>query len=66
MSVSGREAILDVREWSGNPLECPGCPPGYPGVVGSPSQMSGSCQDTLPEVPEWWEALLNVWEWSKG
>ena len=41
MSGSGREALpnvreacSDVREWSGNP-------PGFLGVVGSPSRMSG-------------------------
>ena len=35
MSVSGREALPDVREWSG-------CPSGCPGVVGKPSRMSRS------------------------
>ena len=35
--------------------------------------MSGSCrefllkvQETLPDEPEWWEALPDVREWSKG
>ena len=35
MSESGRDALPDVREWSGGP-------PGCPGVVGRPCQMSGS------------------------
>ena len=34
MSGISLEAILDVREWSGVPLGCPG-------VFGRPSQMSG-------------------------
>ena len=65
MSSSGRETLSDVREWweafpnvqqwsgdlpdvqvwSGRPLGCPG-------MVGSPSRMSGSGR----------EANLNVWE----
>ena len=59
MSRSGREAILDVREWSGCLPGCPGAfrrPHGYPRVVERPSQMSGSgC-----------ESLLDVWQWSGG
>ena len=39
----------DVQEWSGGF-------PGYPGVVGSPSRMSGSDRETL----------LDDWEWSGG
>ena len=35
MFGSGREALLDIREWSGGP-------PGCPGVVGRSSRMSGS------------------------
>ena len=41
MSGSGRNSLLDVREWTGGPLECPG-------VVGRPSQMSGNDRDALP------------------
>ena len=41
MSKSGRNSLLDVREWTGGPLECPG-------VVGRPSQMSGNDRDALP------------------
>ena len=37
-----REALPIVREWSRDPTECPEVPPGYPGVVGRPSRMSGS------------------------
>ena len=63
MSGSGREALPVVREWSGDLSECPGCPPGYPGAVGRPSQifgrgrrpslMSGSGREALPDVREW-------------
>ena len=89
MSGSCREALTDVREWSGGP---PGCSGGLadvqewwealsdvwkalrmPGVVGSPSQMSGSfwkaLMDTrLPGRPSWMsesgrEALMDVQEW---
>ena len=44
-----RESLPDVREWSGVFLECPG-------VVGSPSWMSGSGR----------ESLLNAWEWLRS
>ena len=60
MSGSGREALPDVREWSGGP-------PGCLGVVGRTSRMSGSSREVLPDVREWlggppgsrsgWEAL---------
>ena len=50
MSGSSWEAFLDVREalpvvrvWSGGP-------PGYPGVVGRPSLMSGSGLEVQPYV----------------
>ena len=43
------EALADVREWSG-------CPPGCPGVIRMPSQMFGSCRETLPDV---WELLVD-------
>ena len=43
--VSGQDALLDVQEWSG-------CPPGCPGVVEKPSQISGSGRERLPDVPE--------------
>ena len=59
MSGSGRDALLDVREWSGGP-------PGYPGVVGSPLRMSVCDWEALSDVREWWEALLNIRVWSKG
>ena len=35
----------DVREWSGGHTGCPG-------VVGTPSQMSGSVREALPDVRE--------------
>ena len=70
MSDSGREALPDVREWSGDPPGCPGVvrdPPGYPGVVGRPSRTFrrpalrfGNGRDTLLDVPIGWEALPDV------
>ena len=59
--VDVREALSDVREWSVDPFQCPGGPPGYPGVVGWPSRMSGSGWNVLPDVRE---ALPVVREWS--
>ena len=47
MSVSGREALPDVQEWSGGPFGCPGGPPGCPGVVGRLSRMSRSGQEAF-------------------
>ena len=46
MSKSGREALPNVREWSGGPPECPG-------MIGRPSLMSGSGRESLPNVLEW-------------
>ena len=43
MSGSCWEALQDVREWSEGP-------PGFPGVVGRPSRMSGSGREILPDV----------------
>ena len=56
MYGSGRESLLNVRVWSGGP-------PGCLGEVGRPSRMSGSSQEALPNV---WESLSNVCEWSGG
>ena len=60
MSLSGREALPDVRECSRGCSSCPevmGGPLGCPGVVvrpskkfGRPSRMSGSCQEALLDV----------------
>ena len=47
-----REALPDVREWSGASSGCPK-------VVGMSSQMSGSGQETLSDVRE---ALPDVQE----
>ena len=55
MSRSGREALPFVWEWLGDTSECPGCPPGYLGVVGRPSRMSGSGRLALPYVLKWLE-----------
>ena len=46
MSKSGRVALLDVRELSGGTL-------GFPEVVGSPSEMSGSGLAAVPNVGLW-------------
>ena len=46
MFGSGREALQNVREWSGYPPRCLG-------VVGSPSQMFGSGRDAIQDVREW-------------
>ena len=48
MSGSGQEAVLDVREWSGDVPE-------LPGVVGRPYRMSGSGGESLLDVREWSE-----------
>ena len=56
MSRSGREAVPNVREWSG-------CYPKCPGMVGRPSRMSGSGQEILLNVQK---ALLDIQEWWIG
>ena len=66
MSSSCREALPVVREWSGDPTECPAVvrsPPGCLGVVGRLSQMSRSPYGMIGSGRE---ALLNVREWSAG
>ena len=70
MYGSDWEALPDVREWSG-------IYPGYPGVVGRPSQMSGNDRDALPGClavvgrpsrmsGSCRKTLPDVWEWSGG
>ena len=59
MSMSGREALKDVREWSGGPRGCPG-------VIGRPSRLSGSDWDALPNVRESSGVVCDVREWSGG
>ena len=54
MIGSGQVVLPDVREWSGGP-------PGCLGVVGRPSQMSGSGRESLPDVWGGREALPDVW-----
>ena len=51
-----QEALPDIREWSGGPLE------GH-GLVGRPSQRSGRGRGTLPKVRE---ALPDVREFLRG
>ena len=53
MSESGREAPLDVREWSRGPNGRSGDSPKCAGVVGRSSRMSGRDRETLPDVQEW-------------
>ena len=56
MSGSGREALQDVWDWSGDPDECLGVmggPHGCQGVVGRPSPMFRSDWDVLPNVQGW-------------
>ena len=53
MSGSGRETLPDVWEWSGDP-------PGCPGVVGRPSQMSGSGRETPRMSGSGWEVFSDV------
>ena len=69
MSGNGREALPEVREWSG------GLPKGLE-VVGRPSRRSGSGREALQEVQQverhtrtsesGQEALPEVREWSGG
>ena len=50
-----REALLDVREWSGGPDSCPEVVGRYcrmSGMVGSPYRMSGGCRKAIPHVRE--------------
>ena len=62
-SESGQKTLANVREWSKGYLECPRGPLRCPGVAGSPSQMSGSDREALPNVRKWREALPDVREW---
>ena len=57
MSRSGREALPDVREWSGYP-------PGFPAVVGWPSLMYGSGREAYLMYRSGQKAIPNVREWS--
>ena len=55
MSGSGRESLPVVRDWSGRTRdvqEWSGGPPRCPGVVVSPSRMSGNGPVTLGDVRE--------------
>ena len=63
MTESGREALPDVREWSGDPPGYPRVvggthvwsviPPGCGGVVRKQSRMSGNSRKALLNVREW-------------
>ena len=54
---SGRESLLDVREWLGSTHGCPG-------EVKRPTRMSGRGQEAHPNVREWSKAFPDVREWS--
>ena len=59
MTGSGREALLDDREWSGDPSESQA-------VVGRPSRMSLSGQRPSRMSGSGQKAFLDVCEWSGG
>ena len=59
LSGSGRETLLDVQEWLGVSLGCPGGPLGCPGMFGRPSRMSGSLSRLFESGRE---ALSAVWD----
>ena len=59
MSGSSREALPNVRKWSGGPPKCSG-------VVWRPSQMYECGREALPDVREWSEVPQDVREWSGG
>ena len=50
MSKSGREAVPNVQEWSGDPSDCPEVAGRPSRITGSPYRMSGSGRLTLPDV----------------
>ena len=53
MSESGRETLCDLREWSRDPLGCPGVVERLFLMSVKPSWMSGSGQEALPDVRQW-------------
>ena len=66
-------ALPGVREWSGDPAECPRVVVRPSRKFGRPSwkfgrqaRRFGNGWDTLPDVPEGWEALPDVWQLSGG
>ena len=46
MSGTGREALANVWEWSGDT-------PSFLGLVGRPSRISRSGRESLPDVRKW-------------
>ena len=53
MTDSGREALSDVREWTGGPPESPGVVGSFYRKSEKPSRMSGSGRVAFPDVREW-------------
>ena len=64
MSKSGRVALPDVRECTGDPAKCPGVV-GGPTDVREASQMSRSVREAPLMFGSCWESLTDVREWSK-
>ena len=78
MSVSGREALPNVREWSGGAPGCPGMverisqmfrwsgrSPECPGVVGVTREFAGVVGKSSRMSRSGWEALPDVRKWSR-
>ena len=59
MSGNGLEALPDIRGMVRRPSQ-------MTVSSGSPSRMSGSGQEALPNDYEWWESLPDVQQWSGG
>ena len=53
MSGNGLEALPDVREWSGDPSECPGVVERHFRMSAMPSWISGCGREAIPVVQEW-------------
>ena len=58
MFGSGREALPDVREWSGGPRE-------FTGVVGRPTRITSSGRRPSRISRSGWKTHQDVQEWSE-
>ena len=63
MSGSGREALPNVREWSGGPPRCPGVVVKPSRMSGRPVRMSGSGREAIPDAQE---TISDIREWLVG
>ena len=55
-SGSGRDSLLVVQGWSGDPLGGPGVvggPPKVPELIGRPCRWYGTDWETIPKVRKW-------------